>query len=257
MKRTLLLLLLALTTTLQAAAPVRRLVVGFAPKDTFDFNLVAGFDRGRGWRDADTIMGMVGTRQYTICTLTGNLGTVEGTQPRVRGENGVQGRLTRKLYRDAVLLNGDMPDLARVKETDSQDPIAHKAVAAFLSGQGVQVEKPTLSQNLRVDLDSDGQAEYLVAAAHRDPYGPDKKPDEYSLLALIKNGQVTPLFFQSQKVQPDLPWEDQQILLVANLDGQGGPEIVIRYEYYEGGGVVIMGQIQNNWKDVARTDWGL
>ncbi|GMU51278.1 MAG: hypothetical protein AMXMBFR33_04240 [Candidatus Xenobia bacterium] len=257
MKRTLLFLLLALTTTLQAAAPVRRLVVGFAPRDTFDFNLVAGFDRGRGWRDADTIMGMVGTRQYTICTLTGNLGTVEGSQPRVRGENGVQGRLTRKLYRDAVLLNGDMPDLAPVKETDSQDPVAHQAVAAFLSGQGVQVQKPTLSQNLRVDLDADGQAEYLVAATHRDPYGPDKKPDEYSLLAIVKNGQVTPLFFQSQKVQPDLPWEDQQVLLVANLDGQGGPEIVSRYEYYEGGGVVIMGQVQGAWKDVARTDWGL
>lgn len=256
MKKTVL-ITLALAASLQAASPVRKLVLAYAPKDTLNFNLVASYDRVRGWQGASEVEGRVGTRMYNIYSLMGMLGQVEGSQPRPRGEEGVVGRLPRKLYRDSLLINGDQPDMCKVTTLNGDDHSSQEAVLAFLQAKGVEVDQVKLFQNLVVDLDEDQQPERLVAAGQRDPYGEQKKKDEYSLLAVISGGQVVPLVFQSATAEASSPWEDYEVLGAGNLDGQGPAEIVARYSYYEGGGVIVYGREGTDWKPVARSDWGL
>lgn len=256
MKKTLL-LTLALSTSLQAAAPVRNLVIAFAPRDTLNFKLVAAYERAHGWRNATEVEGKVGTKMYTIYALGSNLGQVEGSQPRPRGEDGVVGRLPRKLYRDSILIAGDRPDICKMTTAQSGDDSAQKAVLAFLKSRGVEATSVKLHQNLAVDLNGDGQPERLVVAGQREPYSDLRKPGEYSLAAVIQDGQLVPLEFQSAKEQADSPWEDYEVMLAAHLDGQGPAEIVLRYEYYEGGGVLIMGQDGGTWKVITRADWGV
>ncbi len=257
MKRTLL-LTAALTATLSAAAPVHKMVLAYAPKDTLSFNLIGAFDRGHGWRGAEQVGAEVGTRMYTIYALGSNLGQIEGSQPRPRGEDGLVGRLPRKLYRDSILINGDLPDLCKTTSAPSDDEVAPSAVRAFLQGKGVEVKSLKLFQNLSVDLDEDGQAERVVVAGQREPYSDEKQPNEFSVVGVIRDGVFAPLEFQSATEQASLPWEDYEVMLIAHLDGKGPAEIVVHYSYYEGGGVMVMGQdAAGAWKVVARGDWGV
>lgn len=256
MKKTLL-LTLVLSASLQAAAPVRNLVVAYAPRDTLDFKLVAAYERSFGWRNATEVEGKVGTKIYNIYALGANLGQVEGSQPRPRGEDGVVGRLPRKLYRDSILIAGDFPDICKMTAAPSGDDSAQKAVAAFLQSHGVEVAQVKLHQNLVVDLNGDGTPERLVVAGQREPYSDLRKPGEYSLAAVIQDGQLTPLEFQSAREQADTPWEDYVIMLAGHLDGKGPAEVILRYEYYEGGGVLILGQEAGAWKVMTRSDWGV
>ncbi len=256
MKRTLL-LTAALTATLSAAAPVHKMVLAYAPKDSLNFKLVGAFDRGHGWRGAEQVGAEVGTRMYNIYALGANLGQIEGSQPRPRGEDGLVGRLPRKLYRDSILINGDLPDLPKTTAAPSEDEVAPAAVKAFLQSKGVEVKSLKFFQNLIVDLDEDGKMERVIVAGQREPYGEQKQPNEFSVVGVIRDGVFAPLEFQSASEQASLPWEDYEVMLIANLDGKNAAEIVEHYSYYEGGGVMVLGQEGGTWKVVARGDWGV
>ncbi|MEW6277886.1 MAG: hypothetical protein AB1758_04625 [Candidatus Eremiobacterota bacterium] len=233
--------LILLMALLSGTLGAQELVVGYASKDTLNYNLIATYERGRGWRTAEE--SRVGARLYTAYALDGKRGMVEGSPPLKTRTWGIAGQLDRKLPSESVLLEGNPPALRPATEVDRAEAATVDAVTAFLAGKGVAVPRARLSQNVSVDLDGDGRSERVVVASSTD----------YALLAVVTGVQVTPL----RLVTTGVYWRDHRVLLVADLDGQGGPEVVERYEVHEGYGVVIYGQDGDTWKAMTRSDWGL
>ncbi|MEW6284367.1 MAG: hypothetical protein AB1758_37475 [Candidatus Eremiobacterota bacterium] len=253
MRNAVLFTLLGLVTL--GASPVKKLVLAYAPKESHTMYLVGAYDRARGWRGPEQLVGAVGTRNYRIYTLNGDQGEVEGGQPR-EGPAGVEGRLARKLHREALLVNGDRPDLVPITPGDASDPALNAALTTFLRSQGVAISQAEVTQHVKVDLDGDGAAESVACCRHLDVYSDVKKPVDYSLVAVVRGARVVPLMLQTARLQADLPWEHYELLTVANMDGAGPNELAILYHYYEGGGVVVF-EGSEEPKVLVRGDWGL
>jgi len=107
--------------------------------------------------------------------------------------------------------------------------------------------KPRLTQVLRVDLDGDGVEEVLLSATSREEYPqPDAAANDYSFVMLrqvegkeVRNTLLTGEFYPVKK-EFNAP-NKYAVAGVLDLNGDGVMEILVSYDYYEGGGVIVLG----------------
>lgn len=139
-----------------------------------------------------------------------------------------------------------------VTRLDTNNPDYVNAVREILVGNGIARPKVRLAQVLRSDLDGNGTDEVLIAASRyaSDPPPSDPRPGDYALVMVrqIVNGQVITLMLHEQyhTTAEEFSAPDAYVFAaIADLNGNGVMEVVVRGRYYEG-----------EWTDVFRLEEG-
>lgn len=151
----------------------------------------------------------------------------------------------------------------KAQSTDQENYIT---LAKDLLGRG-GVENPdtTLKQVIRVDLEGDGTEEVLIAANNtQDDQFEEVQKGDNALIVFRKvvNGEVI-----DQVVDQDIRLEVEeypsiyrilfQVDAIADLDGDGVMEVIIRSWYYEGEGWGVYKLIDNKLELVTSNGWGV
>ena len=133
-----------------------------------------------------------------------------------------------------------------VKVTDTTQETYLKLTRLTLKANKLPNAEPRLTQVLRVDLDGDGTEEVLLSATSRAEYPkPDAEANDYSFVMLrqvvgknVRNTLLTGEFYPVRK-EFNAP-NKYAVVGVLDLDGDGVMEVVVSYDYYEGGGLIAL-----------------
>jgi hypothetical protein len=148
----------------------------------------------------------------------------------------------------AIGVVGDWPVQPRPAEQVGLQVDEYRQIGAtFAAELGVDGAAGAVEQVVRSDLDGDGMEEVLVAFERYsgEPFG---APGDYSIVYLRVprvGGPVEDVRLFGEAVAPDLPDDElpfllrARVLAVADLNGDGRMEIVLRTWYYEGAGVSV------------------
>lgn len=128
--------------------------------------------------------------------------------------------------------------------------VYRKAVREILIARGLRDPNVEITQHLRMDLEGDGEEEVLLAATHyrREPDGPaipvGAGSGDYSFVALrrVVDGKVVTQILDGEFYEKAAEFNApnvHRVGAVLDLDGDGTLEIVLHFDYYEGGGTTI------------------
>jgi hypothetical protein len=136
-----------------------------------------------------------------------------------------------------------------VKSADKKQEAYVKAVSDILTAEGIKKPVVKITQHLRVDLDGDGNEEVLLAATQYPTAEKDSAPQEatagsYSFVALrrVIDGKVITQILSGEfypKAQDFNAPNIHEVAGVLDLDGDGRMEIILNWQYYEGGGTTV------------------
>jgi hypothetical protein len=123
-----------------------------------------------------------------------------------------------------------------------------QAVKDFLRARNLAASTIRIKQAIRADLNGDGKTETIVAAERYSDAKhavPDAaKPGDYSVVLLITGtGRKSKALRLASEVYPPVkpaaepsPPNVREVVGVLDLNGDGKLEIVVQWQYYEGGG---------------------
>ena len=208
---------------------------------------------GGKWVPFEKAKGLIkGGETYRLYSLTAALGTAKGGKPESAGEpcpDVFTVALKPKPAGAVIGLAGAWNALPRVpKALDVTQPVYQKAVADFLTTQGLRAPQVRITQILRIDLDGDREDEVLIAATNYfagDGHIPaNTKAGSYScvLLRRVVAGKVeTQLVageFYPKAATFNAP-NGYTVTAVLDLDGDGKMEVIVNSAYYEGGACTV------------------
>ena len=120
------------------------------------------------------------------------------------------------------------------------DKTNQKIVGDFLKSKRINAAKIKIGQSLQVDLDGDGTQETVIATDYYETEDLETRAaGDYSFIVLTKiiNGRPTNILvdgdFFTQKGASGSP-DTRSILLIADLNGDGTMEIILRVDHQEG-----------------------
>ena len=120
---------------------------------------------------------------------------------------------------------------------------AHRSAAAeVLAAIGVQTADSQVRQVVRADLEGDGVDEVLVVAEQVDRDTLVARPGDYSVLFLRRmvGGTVRDTVIASGQYAEESAYIlTHDVAAVADLNGDGQMEVVVRDRYYEGGATTV------------------
>ena len=126
-----------------------------------------------------------------------------------------------------------------------------KIAADFLKTKGIARTKIKLSQIVQIDLEGDGKYEIIIAGNYyKKGMGEEQNAGDYSFALLRKtvNGKPQNILlggdFFTKRGEYDPP-NEREITAIADLNGDGKMEIVLKTFYYEG-----------SWQQVFETSGG-
>ena len=146
---------------------------------------------------------------------------------------------------------------------DSNDPAYADLFGKMLEKEGLPDAQTQIKQVVRVDLDNNGKDEILIAADNtvEDRFEQVKAGDNAILLFKSEEGSAA-----GQVLEKDIRLQDEteisiyrwlfRVHAVADLDGDGVMEVVVRSWYYEGESWEIYKLDGNELKLVASNGWG-
>lgn len=206
--------------------------------------LIGGLYNGK-WLDSDVFSKYVkGNEKYKFYSLVGYLG--EGTGKDVEEDGpGLWVDIPKApKQEDCVAVRTSWNAMPRKPKIQSNEQKVYKeAVAAELGKLGIQNPDVRITQNIRVDLEGDGQNEVIISASRLPPSLIDKsRKGDYTIVMLRKiiHGKietfvlVSEVYTQSGEI-PTLC----NVRAVLDLDGDKVQEIINSCVYYEGGGLNI------------------
>jgi hypothetical protein len=189
-------------------------------------------------------------RLYTLKGEKGKI-TANKAEPEQEVCNDVWlATLNKEMDSDAIGIAASWNAMPReVKSGDLKQDAYVKAVSDVLTAKGIKKPVVKITQHLRVDLDGDGNEEVLIAATnYPNAEGEGSAPQEatagnYSFVALrrVQDGKVTTQVLAGE-FHPNAPSQDSsppnvhEVGGVMDLDGDGKMEIILNWQYYEGGG---------------------
>ncbi|MBD0325285.1 MAG: VCBS repeat-containing protein [Pyrinomonadaceae bacterium] len=219
--------------------------------------LIGGTINGK-WMDAAAIAPKLkGGEKYRFYTLTARAGESTGAQPKPLAEycsETMEVELSPKPTEGVALAVGGewnaMPRAPRVLGNNEQ---AYRAVADILRRKRFSRPRINITQVLRVDLDGDSIEEVLVSASYlkdglvsaTGPMAIRPKAGDYSVVFLRKiiRGWVQNIIIDGEfypRINEDTgPPSQYAISAVGDVDGDGTMEVVVRSDYYEGGGSTV------------------
>jgi hypothetical protein len=229
--------------------------------------LLGGVAGGK-WLEAEAIAPLIkGGERYRLYTLRGSAGKVVGAKVDPKGDP--CGRSSNIAFKpeakEGFAVDEGLNAMPRVpKMLSANDPAYRQVVAGILRSHGIRRPLVNITQLLRVDLDGDGTEEVLVSATRLaegisiagGPMAVHAKQGDYSIVFLRKmiKGRVQNIIisedFHTRKLEVDSTPFQFKIAAVLDVNGDGKMEIIVRGDYYEGGGSTLYRLIGNKVKDV-------
>ncbi|HEX7997456.1 MAG TPA: VCBS repeat-containing protein [Pyrinomonadaceae bacterium] len=220
--------------------------------------LIGGTINGR-WMDAAAVAPKLkGGEKYSFYTLTARAGESTGAQPKSLAEycsETMEVELTPKPAEGVALaVGGEWNAMPRAPRLLGNNEQAYRAaVADILRRKRFVRPRINITQVLRVDLDGDRVEEVLVSASYfkdglvssTGPMAMRPKAGDYSLVFLRKliGGRVQNIIIDGEFypfIKEDTgPPSQYKIAAVGDVDGDGTMEVVVRSDYYEGGGSTL------------------
>jgi hypothetical protein len=220
--------------------------------------LIGGTVNGR-WMDAGAVAPKLkGGEKYRFYTLTARAGESIGAQPKPLAEycsDTMEVDLAPKPAEGVALaIGGEWNALPRTPQVLGNDEQAYRAaVADILRSKRFRRPRINVTQVLRVDMDGDGVEEVLLSASHlkdglvsaTGPMAVRPKAGDYSFVFLRKlvRGRVQNIIVDGEFypfIKEDTGPPSQYIVsAVADVDGDGMMEVIVRSDYYEGGASTV------------------
>jgi hypothetical protein len=234
--------------------------------------LLGGFSQGKWLTPGNTAKALKGGETYQLSTVTHFLGRARGSKPKrsppegVMPEFGITFKPSPKNQEPVVGVGSRwnaMPRLPRLITANLQP--YEEAAKEILKSKGIAEPQVNLTQVIEIDLDGDGLNEVLVCArrftmAHLSDL---LKDGDYSMLFVqkkakgtVRNILIKGQFQTASRPEPGLALTWRVVGLV-DADGDGVMEIVVDYEYYEGGGARLYQLEGDKVELVLGEDWGL
>ena len=136
---------------------------------------------------------------------------------------------------------------------------AYVAAVAGLIARATKLKvSPTIERAYSVDLDGNGKPEIVLQATHPDLQGapPEYKPEYYSLIVVLPDAAgAEPVF--AGYLQSVKDWDFFEVLevdSVADVDGDGKPELLVRARFEEGWQTQVFrfdGKLKELFREVA------
>ena len=172
----------------------------------------------------------------------------------------------KKVKQGAVAFSASWNPLPRKpKPVDANQKTHVDVVREFLHERGFKNPIVHINQIVRVDLDGDGQDEFVIAATHYKNGGkiPDEStPNTYSFVmierlveAKARTELVDGEFYPEAK--PDAAPNKFEIAALLDLNGDGKIDIVVRSAYYEGDEISVYELSPSGVKKVLSVGCGL
>lgn len=251
--------LLTLASPLLAQTPTKSVPLLFVWKGG-NTGLVLGASRGgtyHSWKK--THAQIKGGETYQFYSATGKTGQAKGKKPELAPASGaayiVELSGLPEAKKTLVGLNGATwnPQPRKPKALSPKAAVYLSAVTDFLKSKGVSRAKPEIAAIWQVDLEGDGVQEVLIEANSpgydiSGDTGPNLKSGDFSLVLLRKVVDGKPRMSTLMGVIHKKPASDAPnryaLSNVLDLNGDGILEIVVEWNYYEGGGANVF-QIKN------------
>src|SRR5436190_7957592 len=153
------------------------------------------------------------------------------------------------------------PQPVDVKEKKHVD-----AVREFFREHGLKDPPIQITQAVKIDIDGDGEDEVVISATHYkkvDEIPDESTPNTYSFVMVARSAQGKPTmqlvageFYP--KAKPDAaPPNKFEIAALADLNGDGKIDIVVRSKYYEGDEVTVYETTRSGFNKALSVGCGL
>lgn len=230
--------ILATATAAQQIVPIVELSVG---------GIIGGVENGRWVNDKQVVATLKGQDEYVLVGWKGveEGGVTLGTKPVAEVPCEAFYHVDLELKKDLGVAIGSAAKwkfVPRVPvEISLTDPAYIKVVADVLRTKGNAKPVVRIKQAYRVDLDGDGTDEVVLAATyHRaGELSPRAAVGDYSFLLLRKivDGKAQNIVLAGEFIKKAVKFgavNEYGISSIADLNGDGNMEIVMKSQYYEG-----------------------
>jgi hypothetical protein len=241
-------------------------------------DLIGGAQNGKWLTAKQTEAQFVDKTEFKLIGFTEiNIGIFVGT----KADRGVceDARITfTRLYEDVEVENNKLPlyigtfadwePLPRLpKKIGLTNNANQKIVADFLKTKRITKTKIKITQAFQIDLDGDGKQEIIIAASYyKREIIEEQSVGDYSFVLLRKvvkgkwqNILISGEFFTKSFMQSGEygPPNSHKITALADLNGDGKMEIVMRSYYYEGHWNAVFELSKNKLTKVLEVECGL
>ena len=246
-----------------------------------DGYFVGGLEEGK-WLECEVFYNkypdIMDDFEYDAYTWNKRIGLLRGTKPynlieaRCAGDTYEEGYAFVKLYNKEntekecdIALKADWNLFPRTYKLQSNKQKVYQDIAKKVLVKEKMNVPTAVKQLIRVDLNGDGIEEVLMSAGNKpdDTFDPTHKGDHsFILFRNLVKGKV-----QEQVVEGSLVHEEPEVQTlfrisfevsgIADLDGDGVMEVIIRNWYYEGEGYGVYKLIDNKLVYVAGNGWGV
>lgn len=216
--------------------------------------LLGGWDGSKWVSDKRFHSTVKGGERYRFYTLGRKIGEAGGSKPELSEASGDAWRITIKNRpaepSDMIGMTGSWNPQPRTATVLRASPVYEQAVATLLKNKGIGGTKANITRIVKVDLDGDGSYEVIISAAclrwaenFGDASHAAQKGDySFVILRRVRGGRAeTDLLvgdFYPRQVKDTTP-NLHEIAGVMDLNGDGRMEIVVRWQYFEGGGADV------------------
>lgn len=253
-------LIIALVVSIDASAQTKRRVLVQLWDNSNIGNVVGGLSSGRWIPWSRARSWLKGQELFQLYTPRKRAGKARANKPKLSEASGDAYQVTfprmkrEKLPRDVIALTGASRGVMPRKPALIKADASHQAaVRSTLRSLGVKVKQVHIDRVWRVDLDGDGRKEDLVESTSPDYLDQAETPqdDGYSLILMLegaKKKRSTVVIAKNLAAQLKAPpkkksefWGKQHYRLshVLDLDGDGRLEVLLSWNYYEGGGMEV------------------
>lgn len=214
--------------------------------------IIGGVQDGKWIKDKQTAATLKGQDEYVLVGLKGveEGGVTLGSKPsaEVPCEQFYQVDLEMKMDSGvAVGSNAKWNFTPRVPQAISLTDAAYKKIVGdVVRSKGIAKPNVKIKQAYRVDLDGDGTEEVILSASHfkTGAVSPSAAVGDYSFVMLRKvvNGKAQNIMLAGEFIKKAIKFgapNEYGLSSIADLNGDGKMEIVMKSRYYEGASSVV------------------
>lgn len=233
--------------------------------------LLGGSEVGHWLAPDQTASRLAGGEVYELINLDGIVGQAAGGKPEDLGAPCEDTPTVRfptlgEHPPAAIAVSGEGWALLprAVSRLSPQSPTYTAVVRDLLEHHGIREPKVQIDEIVRADLDGDGSDEVIIAANRyaENPPGTATRAGDYAIVFVrrFSGGEVKTVILHEEyhaKAEDFGAGDTYSIAAIADLDGDGKMEIVVRGKYYEGEWTDIFQYVGGDFVRVIGSECGV